>query len=104
MYIDDMIDFFNWINNLFEQCHELDEIEKKQRLMDMEIHMIPFRYEMCKKNYRPFTKKTKKSVSWSAGDRVEMTFSNDEYDRTIDRFQLKKNIFLCVVLKRGDVL
>jgi hypothetical protein len=103
MYIDVMIDFFNWIHRLFEQCHELDEIEKKQRLIDMEIHMIPFRYDLCKKNHRPF-KKTKKSVSWSAGDRVEMTFSNEEYDRTIDRFQLKKNIFLCVILKRGDVL
>jgi hypothetical protein len=103
MYIDVMIDFFLLIHNLFEECYKLEEVDKHQKLMDMEIHMIPFRYEMCKKNYRPFTKK-RKSVSWSVGDRIGMTFSNDEYDRTIDRFQLKKNIFLCIVLKRGDVL
>jgi hypothetical protein len=98
-----MIDFFNWINNLFEECYKLDEVEKKQRLSDLELHMIPFRYNLCKKNHRPF-RKSKKSVSWCVGDRVEMTFSNDEYDRTIDRFQIKKNMFLCLVLKRGEVL
>ena len=103
MYIDVMIDFFCWIHNLFEECYKLDDIDKQQRLDDVEIHMIPFRYELCKKNHRPF-RRSKKSVSWSAGDRVEMTFSNDEYDRSIDRFQIKKNMFLCLVLKRGEVL
>ena len=98
-----MIDFFCWINNLFEECYKLDEVEKKRRLSDMELHMIPFRYDLCKKNHRPF-RRSKKSVSWSAGDRVEMTFSKEEYDRTIDKFQLKKNMFLCLVLKRGEVL
>lgn len=94
---------FYWIHNLFEECYKLDDIEKQHRLDYIELHMIPFRYNLCKKNYKPFQKK-KKSVSWSVGDRIESTFSNDEYDRTIDHFQIKKNRFLCFVLKRGCVL
>ena len=99
MYINIMFEFFCWINKLFEECYELD---KQREKYENEIHMIPFRYELCKKSYRPF-KKTRKSVSWSVGDRVEMTFSNDEYDRTIDRFQIKKNMFLCMILKKNVV-
>ena len=102
------MNFFYWIQNMFEECEKLEKLEKEN---ETEMHMIPFQYEVSKeygtrhinmsiKNYHPFTKK-RKSVSWSAGDRVGMTFSNDEYDRSIDRFQIKNNMFLCLVLKKG---
>lgn len=92
-----MSDIVYEIINLFRDCYKIKDLE------DDIDHSIPRRKELeyCKKNYRPFKRK---SVSWSSGDRIGMTFSNDEYDRTIDKFQLKKNIFLCIILKRGQVL
>lgn len=91
-----MSDIVYEIINLFNDCYKIKDLDNDGE------HSIPKKQEYCKKNYRPF-KKNRKSVSWSVGDRIGMTFSNDEYDRTIDKFQLKKNIFLCIILKRGEV-
>lgn len=125
------MDFYLPVYELIRDCYKLKDLDLENEETEVHAIPHRKNLDYCKKNHRPFTpvcvenaqmatlpshiyvhkvgalnekrcKKTRKSVSWSSGERIGITFSNDEYDRKIDKFQIKKNIFLCIVLNRID--
>jgi hypothetical protein len=80
-----MCEFLNWL------------VEDHLECIDPEIHGIPMR--ISSKTVGPF----KKSVSWDKYLDVFVTFSSEDYDRSIDRFQIKKNIFLMTILRSNNL-
>lgn len=80
------------IDLLFQCC-----LDPAGEYVDPEIHGIPARVKEV------IQYKIKKSVSWDNYLDVFVTFSSKDYDRTIDRFQIEKNIILMTFLKSNNL-